>query len=143
MAFTLDQKGFYYTDSFAHEIYLFDYNPEDGVISNQRVFARFGESSGLPDGVTLDAEGRLWSALWDGASIVRLTADGTIEARIAVPVRKVSSLAFGGEDYSDLYITTAGGDTRDEDGASAGALFRLRGQWRGMPGFFSRVAMNP
>jgi sugar lactone lactonase YvrE len=143
MAFTLDQKGFYYTDSFAHEIYLFDYSADDGAISNQRVYARFGESDGLPDGATLDAEGQLWSALWDGASIVRMNADGTIERRIDLPVRKVSSLAFGGEDYSDLYITTAGGDTRDEDGTLAGALFRIRGQWRGVPGFFSRVAVNP
>ncbi len=143
MAFTLDQKGFYYTDSFAHEIYLFDYNAEDGAISNQRAYARFDESEGLPDGATLDAEGRLWSALWDGASIVRMHADGTIERRIGLPARKVSSLAFGGADYSDLYITTAGGDTRDEDGALAGALFRMRGLARGVPGFFSRVAVNP
>jgi D-xylono/L-arabinono-1,4-lactonase len=143
MAFTLDQKGFYYTDSFAHEIYLFDYNAEDGAISNQRVHARFHDADGLPDGATLDVDGRLWSALWDGASIVRMNADGTIERRIGLPVRKVSSLAFGGADYSDLYITTAGGDTRDEDGALAGALFRIRGQLRGVPGFFSRVAINP
>jgi D-xylonolactonase len=142
MAFTLDQKGFYYTDSVAHEIYLFDYNAEDGSISNQRVFARFGESEGSPDGCTLDAEGRLWSALWDGASIVRMNADGTVERRITLPARKVSSLTFGGADYSDLYITTAGGDTRDQDGVLAGALFRLRGESRGVPEFFSRVAMN-
>lgn len=90
MAFTLDQKGFYYTDSFAHEIYLFDFNADDGSITNQRVFARFRESDGLPDGATLDGEGCLWSALWDGASIVRMNADGTIERRIGLPVRKVS-----------------------------------------------------
>jgi D-xylonolactonase len=141
MAFTLDQKGFYYTDSFAHEIYLFDYNADDGAISKQRVFARFGESDGLPDGATLDAEGQLWSALWDGASIVRMNADGTIERRIALPVRKVSSLAFGGVDYSDLYITTAGGDTRDEDGELEGGLFHIRGHWRGVPGFLSPSRM--
>src|SRR5580704_14758077 len=87
MAFTLDQKGFYYTDSFAHEIYVFDYNADDGAINNQRVFAHFGEPDGLPDGATLDAEDRLWSALWDGASIVRMNADGTIEKRIGLPVR--------------------------------------------------------
>lgn len=142
MAFTLDQMGFYYTDSFAHEIYRFDYNAEDGSISNQRVFARFDESDGSPDGCTLDAEGRLWSALWDGSSIVRMNGDGTVERRIALPARKVSSLTFGGADYSDLYITTAGGDIRDQDGAMAGALFRLRGESRGVPEFFSRVAMN-
>jgi len=139
MAFTLDGKGLYYTDSFAREIYLFDYNIEDGSISNQRVFARFAEADGLPDGATLDAEGRLWSAVWDGSSIVRLHLDGSIDRRIALPARKVSSLIFGGENYSDLYITTAGGNTRQEDGAQAGALFRLQSQGRGIAEFFSRI----
>ena len=78
MAFALDRKSFYYTDSLAREIYLFNYNLEDGSISNRHVFARFDEAEGLPDGATLDAEGRLWCALWDGASIVRLSTDGKI-----------------------------------------------------------------
>lgn len=139
MAFTLDQKCFYYTDSFARTIYRFDYNADDGAISNQRVFARFEESDGLPDGATLDAGGRLWSALWDGACIVRLSPEGLIDRKIPVPARKTSSLTFGGEDYSDIYITTAGGNTKNEDGALAGALFRLKGMGRGVPEFFSRV----
>jgi sugar lactone lactonase YvrE len=139
MAFTLDQNSFYYTDSFAHKIYLFDYNADNGCLSNQRVFARFDESEGFPDGATLDADGRLWSALWDGSSIVRLSVDGKIEERISLPTRKISSLTFGGEDYSDMYITTAGGNTRDEDGPLAGATFRLKAQVGGRPEFFSRV----
>jgi D-xylono/L-arabinono-1,4-lactonase len=139
MAFTVDQKGFYYTDSIAREIYIFDYNVEDGVLSNHRVFARFDESDGLPDGATLDADGRLWSALWDGGCIVRLAVDGRIEKRISLPTRKTTSLTFGGEDYSDIYITTAGGNSRQMDGPLAGALFRLKTQVRGAPEFFSRV----
>jgi len=139
MAFTRDQKGFFFTDSFAHEIYLFDYNAQDGQLSNQRVFASFKESDGLPDGATLDADGHLWSALWDGSSIVRLSADGIIEERISLPTRKVSSLTFGGENYSDIYITTAGGNTRNEDGPLSGATFRLKSQARGRPEFFSRI----
>ena len=142
MAFTRDQKGFYYTDSFAREIYFFDYNVEDGAISNQRVFARFAEADGCPDGLTLDAEGRLWSALWDGACIVRLSADGRIDRRIALPTQKVSSLTFGGTDYSDIYITTAIGDKQREDGALAGALFRLKALVRGVPEFFSQVGTS-
>src|ERR1700694_1122995 len=99
MAFTLDQKGFYYTDSLAREICLFDYSVEDGSLSNKRVFASFDELDGLPDGATIDADGRLWSALWNGACIVRLLPNGQIDKRIPLPTRKVSSLTFGGEQY--------------------------------------------
>lgn len=139
MAFTLDRKGFYYTDSFAREIYLFDYNAADGSISNRRVFAHFPEPEGMPDGITLDANGRLWCALWDGGCIVRLSADGVIEEKIAVPVPKTSSLTFGGEDRSDLYITTAGGNSREVDGPLAGGLFHLKAKARGLAEFFSRI----
>jgi sugar lactone lactonase YvrE len=142
MAFTHDQKGFYYTDSFAHEIYLFDYRAEDGRISNQRVFASLDESDGLPDGATLDAAGHLWSAMWDGSGIVQLTLDGRIEKRISLPTRKVSSLTLGGEDYADMYITTAGGNTKDDDGPLAGATFRLKTEARGRPEFFSRIQID-
>jgi len=133
MAFTLDQKGFYYTDSFAREIYLFDYNVENGALSNRRVFARFEESDGLPDGAALDANGCLWSALWDGSCIVRLLPTGQIEKKVSLPTRKTSSLAFGGADYVDIYVTTVGGNTKNEDGTLAGALFRLKGHVRGVP----------
>lgn len=141
MAFTQDQKGFYHTDSFAREIYLFDYNIDDGTLSNQRVIASFADSIGLPDGATLDADGRLWSALWDGACIVRLLPDGHIEKRIMLPTPQVSSLTFGGEDYSDIYITTASGNCKDKNEMLAGALFRVRTQVRGVPEFLSRVSV--
>jgi D-xylonolactonase len=143
MAFTADQKGFYYTDSFAHEIYLFDYCTEDGVISNQRVFARFEPSDALPDGATLDAEGRLWSALWNGSAIVRLNENGKIEERIVLPARKISSLTFGGPEYTDAYITTAGGNLKNENGPLAGALFRIKSLAQGVPEFYSRIQCAP
>ncbi len=139
MAFTQDRNGFYYTDSFAREIYLFEYNMDDGSICNRRVFARFSEADGLPDGATLDAEGRLWSALWDGGCIARLLPDGGIDRKIAIPTRKASSLTFGGADYSDIYVTTAGGNIRAEDGKFAGALFRIKGPTSGLPEFYSNV----
>jgi D-xylono/L-arabinono-1,4-lactonase len=140
MAFTLDQKGFYYTDSLAHKIYFFDYEIENGTLSNQRVFADFGEADGLPDGATVDSNGNLWSALWDGSAIVRFFSDGQIGGRIALPTPKVASLTFGGKDFSDIYITTAGGNKKEENGELAGALFRIKTKMRGIPEFFSRIA---
>jgi sugar lactone lactonase YvrE len=142
MAFAADGKGFYFTDSFAREIYHFDYSVEDGRLSNQRVFARFGDELGLPDGATLDSEGRLWTALWDGGAVVRLGLGGEIESVVAVPTRKASSLTFGGSDYKDMYITTAGGNIRDVDGQFAGALFRKRCDVSGRPEFFSQVVVS-
>lgn len=139
MAFTLDQKTLYYTDSFAHEIYRFDYNVEDGSIGNRRVFARFDPSDGSPDGVTLDAEGYLWTALWDGGCIVQLNGAGKVKEKISFPARKVSSLTFGGAEYSEMYVTTAGGNTKQQDGVLAGALFRLKARGRGVPDFLSRI----
>jgi D-xylono/L-arabinono-1,4-lactonase len=142
MAFTLDRKGFYYTDSFAREIYFFDYNAEDGSIGNRRIFARFSEADGMPDGATLDAEGYLWSAFWDGGCIMRLSPDGAVEKKIPVPAPKTSSVIFGGDDYSDLYITTAGGNNKTVEGPLAGALFCLKGQTPGLPEFFSQIKVG-
>ena len=141
MAFSLDRRQFYFTDSFAHEIYIFNYNVEDGSIANRRVFARIEEQHGLPDGATIDAEGHLWSALWEGSCIVRLDVNGGMETRIPVPARKVTSLTFGGPDLRDIYITTAGGDNRKQDGPLAGSLFRVRSEIPGCPEFFSRIAV--
>jgi D-xylonolactonase len=139
MAFTADQKRFFYTDSLAHQIYVFDYDVETGAISNRRVFARFGEETGLPDGATLDSRGRLWSALWNGFAVVRLQEDGAIAERITLPTGQVSSVTFGGQDLKDMYITTAGGNNPAEGDATAGALFRVRTEIAGVPEFFSRI----
>jgi len=142
MAFSADQRSFYYTDSFAHEIYLFDYAIESGVISNRRVFGTIPESAGLPDGCTLDAQGSLWSALWGGAAVVRLDTAGRIVEHIPLPVPKVSSVTFAGDDYRDMYITTAGGHEKRENGSLAGALFRCRSHSPGVPEYFSRILVN-
>jgi sugar lactone lactonase YvrE len=139
LAFTPDRRGLYYTDSFAYEIYLFDYNVENGSLSNQRIFTRFDPAKGLPDGATVDAEGGVWSALWDGSCIVRLLPDGSVQKSIAFPTRKTSSLIFGGDDYSDIYVTTAGGNSKAEDGELAGALFKLSIGISGLPEFPSRI----
>ncbi len=141
MAFSLDWKTFYHADSFAYEIYVYDYTVETGLLENRRVFARFDEADGLPDGLTLDAEGRVWTALWDGSSVVRLLPSGEVDRRISLPTRKVTSLTFGGPDLRDMYITTAGGHTKNEDGDSAGGLFCVKDQARGRPEFFSRIAI--
>jgi D-xylonolactonase len=141
MGFTLDRKHMYYTDTRKRDIYLFDYDQATGAISHQRVFVNVPdqEGEGRPDGMTVDAEGYIWSARWDGHCLVRYTPAGVEERRIKFPAKKVSSVTFGGPDYSDIYVTTAGGNRKDENGPGAGALFRLRLGIKGLPEFPSRV----
>lgn len=143
MGFTPDRKRMYYTDSVKREIYLFDYEQATGAITQQRLFVRTpeAESEGIPDGMTVDAEGYVWSARWDGSCLVRYTPEGQEERRIHFPAKKVSSVIFGGADYTDMYVTTAGGDSKDTDGAAAGSLFRVNVGIRGVPEFYSRVAL--
>jgi D-xylonolactonase len=139
LGFTPDRKRLYYTDSPKREIYLFDYDRASGALSNQRIFARTPEDEGFPDGMTVDAEGYVWSARWDGGCLVRYTPDGREVMRVRFPAKQVSSVIFGGPDYRDMYITTAGGDKKAENGPGAGALFRLRLGIQGVAEFPSRI----
>ena len=141
MGFTPDRKGMYYTDSTARKIYLFDYDSDSGAMANQRVFVETPEGEGIPDGMTVDSEGFVWSARWDASCVVRYTPDGEEEQRIIFPARKVSSVTFGGADLQDMYVTTAGGDKRPYEGPGAGALFRVRPGVRGVPEFLSAVRL--
>jgi len=141
MGFTPDRKQMYYTDSGRREIYIFDYDEETGNLTNRRLFVRTPEGEGVPDGLTVDAEGYVWSARWDGGCLVRYAPDGTEDMRIQFPAKKVSSVIFGGEDYTDIYVTTAGGNDKEANGPGAGALFRINLGIRGVPEFRSRVKL--
>lgn len=142
MGLTLDRKGLYYTDSEAYEIYLFDYDAATGDLSNKRIFVKHGKELGLPDGMTVDAQGYVWSAHWDGNCLIRYNPKGEEVARIQFPAKKVSSVIFGGDDYGDMYVTTAGGDNKPVEGEGAGALFRLRVPGvRGLPEYYSRILL--
>lgn len=139
MAFSRDRRTFYFIDSFAYTVYAFDYNQENGAISNQHVFATFPDSMGFPDGCTIDSENRLWVAVWGSSAIVRLNKDGTIAEMIATPMKKPTSITFAGDDYRDLYITSEGGRPKVDDDPLAGTLFCGRSRISGVPEYLSRV----
>lgn len=143
IGFTPDLKRLYYTDTPTRQITLFDYDAETGALSNRQPFITVPDepSEGMPDGMTMDAEGCVWSARWGGGCLVRYAPDGTELQRIAFPARKVSSAIFGGPDLTDLYVTTAGGHQKDVDGAGAGALFRVRPGVKGPREFRSRIGL--
>lgn len=105
---TKDTKTMYYIDSPRQAVEMFDFDILTGTLANRRTFMDIPKEWGLPDGMTLDAEDHLWVALWGGHRIIRIDKNTRkIVGDIQIPCPKVSSCAFGGEDLSELYITTA------------------------------------
>jgi D-xylonolactonase len=141
MDFTPDLSQMYFTDSARQAIYLFDYDQATGTLSNQRVWVRTPPDRGVPDGLTVDSQGYVWSARWDDGALYRYAPTGEVDRRIEFPAQKVSSAIFGGPNYSHLYVTTAGGDNKPVEGPGAGALFRLRPGVQGRPPFLSRIRL--
>ena len=141
MGFTADQKHLYYTESMDNTIYMFDYDQTTGALSNKRSLIETPEDEGIPDGMTVDAEGHIWSARVFGSALYRYSPTGDEEMKIEFPAKLVSSAAFGGEDLTDIYCTTIGGDKKKEFGPGSGALFRLRLGTKGRPEFLSRVGL--
>jgi D-xylonolactonase len=107
LALSPDGRTLYFADSAARRIYAHDVHPTSGTLSRKRTFATFPIEAGIPDGLTTDTEGYLYCAMWYGSRVLRMDPDGKIERRIPVPSIQTSSIAFGGNDLTDLYITTA------------------------------------
>jgi len=107
ISFSPDNRLMYMTDSFSCRIDVFDYDAVDGAIYNRRHFADVPLGRGICDGSTVDADGCFWSANMDGWCVTRYDPRGRIDMVINLPVRRVSSLCFGGPDLDTLYITTA------------------------------------
>jgi sugar lactone lactonase YvrE len=102
-----DGRSVYYVDSGTRAIAQFEFDEESGAWSNRRVFAQLEATDGYPDGLTVDREGGIWLAVWDGSQVRRYTPDGRIDRILKLPAPLVSSCGFGGPDLATLYITTA------------------------------------
>ncbi|MEU0285127.1 SMP-30/gluconolactonase/LRE family protein [Streptomyces sp. NPDC006147] len=101
-----DGRLMYYIDTPTRRVDVFDAG-EDGTVSGRRPLAVIEEGAGFPDGLTVDADGCVWVALWDGAAVRRYTPSGELDRVIELPVPRVTACAFGGPALTDLYITTA------------------------------------
>ncbi len=101
-AFSPDGSTMYFTDTPTNRIRAFDVEPASGEISNAREFATVPEADGHPDGATVDAEGGLWVAHWDGWRVSRFHEDGRLDRSIRLPVPRPTCCAFGGEDLGDV-----------------------------------------
>jgi sugar lactone lactonase YvrE len=131
-----DGARMYYVDSPMRRVDVFDYDPATSEAFQRRVFADLSAFDGVPDGLTVDADGCVWVAIWGGGVLRRLAPDGTQEAVVQVPVSQPTSCAFGGPGMSDLYVTSASvGLTEAERAAQplAGRLLRLRPGPVGLP----------
>jgi L-arabinonolactonase len=102
-----DNKTMYFTDSTPAVIYAYDFDLESGSIANRRIFVDSSDRPGVPDGLTVDAEGFVWSARWDGYCVDRYDQDGKLERSIRVPAQCPTSVMFGGPDLDVLYVTSA------------------------------------
>jgi sugar lactone lactonase YvrE len=122
-----DNKMFYFVDTLARTIYQYDFNLNDGLISNKRNFAVIAEDAGYPDGLYIDRDGNVWCAHWGGFRITCYSPNGKIKQVIELPVRNVTSCCIGGQDNKTLFITTASIDFQGytDLGENAGGLFAL------------------
>ena len=145
MDFTPDLKQFYFTESTSRHIYSFDYDRASGNISNQRVCIEIPEAEGVPDGLTVDAEGSIWTAIWGGGRLKRYSHEGELQLDIHFSAAQTTAPIFGGEDLSDLYVTSATLGLKAPEPGSAkpnheGALFAIHlEKIRGRPPFRSRL----
>lgn len=105
----------------------------DGSVAAREPFVTVDPAAGHPDGLTVDAEGGVWVALWAGSAVHRYAPDGTLDVVVRVPARQVSCPAFGGPGLDDLYVTTSRQGLAAGEDPQAGALFRVTPGVRGLP----------
>jgi sugar lactone lactonase YvrE len=101
-----DDSIFYHADSIRKMIYAYDYDLEKGTVANRRPFASTEELGGIPDGATVDADGHIWSAICEGAKLVRFRPNGSIERIVEFPLKLPGSVMFGGTALDQLYVPT-------------------------------------
>ncbi|MEY2801334.1 MAG: SMP-30/gluconolactonase/LRE family protein [Ramlibacter sp.] len=143
LAFSPDGQTMYFADSLRYALYAYGYDPAAGRPGDARVLATT-TAPGFPDGSTVDAEGFLWNAEFNGHRVVRYAPDGRIDRVIELPVRMPTCCAFGGDRLDVLYVTTASQRMTDEELRAqplAGALLALDVGVCGLPE--PRFALSP
>jgi sugar lactone lactonase YvrE len=102
-----DGSRMYYADSPTRRVDVFDYDQGMGEASGRRAFADLSDVPGVPDGLTVDLDGYVWVAMWDGGALRRFAPSGELDAVVPVPVARPTSAAFGGDGMAELFVTTA------------------------------------
>lgn len=107
LAWSPDGTRLYYADSPTRRVDVLDYDLRTGEATGRRMFADLSGYDGFPDGLTVDADGYVWVCMWDGAAIRRFAPSGSLDSVVPMPVARPTSVAFGGADMADLFVTTA------------------------------------
>jgi len=129
-AFGLRDECLYHSDTARRTVYRFDLST-DGEVSNKTPFIVFPDEWGYPDGMTVDAQGGLWIAHWDGGRVSRFLPDGRLDRSIGLPASRITSCTFAGPDLDRMFVTSACLDRDDEP--QAGMLFEFEPGLRGLP----------
>lgn len=129
-----DNRTMYYSDSGGSGVvYAYDFDLESGSISHRRVFLPPTGTAAVADGLTVDSEGNLWIAFWDGWRVEQRDPAGKLMQRIDMPVQRPTSCMFGGAALNELYVTSASQELDRTQQPQAGDLFRIRTDARGLP----------
>jgi sugar lactone lactonase YvrE len=138
IAWSLDNRVMYFTDTRRRIIFAYDFDEASSSIANRRVLIEVPDGEGVPDGLTVDRDGFLWSVRWGGARIARYDPTGRLEREIRLPVTYPTSCTFGGANLDELYVTSARAPLPQHPAArepGAGDLFRIRAGVRGIEAF--------
>jgi sugar lactone lactonase YvrE len=131
-----DGGTMYLADSGPRVIHAFAFDAERGTISNGRVLITVPEEIGAPDGLTVDAHGELWVAIFGGGRVHRYSPDGRLRQALHVPAMQSTSCAFAGPGMNRLYVTTATENWSDEQRRAepgAGLVYRIDTDATGRP----------
>ena len=131
IAFSGDGRTMYYADSILRMVWAYDYEPDDGTRSNERVVSDYRHLPGSPDGGTVDEDDCYWVASVFGSEIVRFTPDGRVDRVVEVPIETPTKPAFGGSDLSTMYVTSI--KTDEVEGTVNGHMMAIDAGVRGVP----------
>jgi sugar lactone lactonase YvrE len=133
LAWTPDGRRAYYADTPTGWVDVFDADPLEGTLTGRRPFVEIDPDDGVPDGLTLDAEGHVWVALHGGGQVRRYAPDGSLAAVVTVPEHQTTACAFAGPDLDVLVVTTSAENLDRGEHPTAGSLYRVRPGVRGVP----------
>jgi len=125
-----DGATVYYADSATKRVDAFDYDPVTGF-SRRRRFVEIADGDGVPDGLTVDAEGHVWVALYDGGAVRRYRPDGVLDGVVELPVSRVTACTFGGPDVDQMFVTTSRENLPEGAEPAAGSIYRCSPGVRG------------
>lgn len=151
LAWSPDGRTMYWTDTKPHTIFAFDFDAQEGTLSNRRTMARFplrkpdqdlAHYGGRPDGAAVDSEGAYWVAMFEGARLLRLSPRGELLREVKLPVQCATMPCFGGADLRTLFVTTARDKRSAEELARqpwAGCVLQMRVEVPGLPVNFAAL----